>query len=84
MVLFSPFRLFEALGLQESEGYPHQGGSVCLHSDWRWISGSSAGCLVALPICGVVQGGCSPTGVMPHIGGQGYAAIFTGGLSKYA
>ena len=40
--------------------------------------------IVELPIWGVMQGGHSPTGVTPHIGGQFHAAIASGRLSKYA
>ena len=61
-----------------------RGGSVCLNRDRQRISGSSAGCFFELPIWGVKQGGRSPTGVTPQIGGQIHAAIFTGRLSKYA
>ena len=61
-----------------------RGGRVCLHRDWRRISGSSAGCFLDLPIWAVMQGGRSPTGVTAHIGGQVHAATFKGRLSKYA
>jgi len=57
-----------------------RGGSVGLNSAWRKLSGSSAGCL---PIWGIMQGGRSPTGMRPHIGGQIHAAIASGRLSKY-
>ena len=60
-----------------------RGGRVGLHRDRQRISGSSAGCFLELPIWGVMQGGRSPTGVMPHIGGQIHAAIASGSLSKY-
>ena len=60
-----------------------RGGSVCLHNDRRRISGSSAGCFFDLPIWVVMQGGRSPTGMTPQIGGQIHAATFTGRLSKY-
>ena len=60
-----------------------RGGSVGLHKDWQRISGSSAGCFLDLPIWIVMQGGRSPTGVTPHIGGQTHAATITGRLSKY-
>jgi hypothetical protein len=62
----------------------YRGGSVCLHSDWQWISGSSAGCFLDMLIWRVMQGGRSPTGVTRHIGCQIHAASFTGRLSKYA
>ena len=64
-------------------GMSLRGGRVCLHSDRQWISGSSAGCFFELPIWDVTQGGRSPTGVMPYIGGQIHAAITIGRLSKY-
>ena len=60
-----------------------RGGSVDLHKDWQWISGSSAGCFLDLPIWTAMQGGRSPTGVTVHIGGQIHAATLTGRLSKY-
>ncbi len=60
-----------------------RGGRVCLHRDWRRISGSSAGCFLELPVWSVMQGGRSPTGVMPKIDGQCHAAIARGRLSKY-
>jgi murein DD-endopeptidase MepM/ murein hydrolase activator NlpD len=39
------------------EAAPDRGGRVSLNSDWRRISGSSAGCFLDLPIWGVMQGG---------------------------
>jgi LysR family hydrogen peroxide-inducible transcriptional activator len=59
-----------------------RGGRVGLNRDRRLLSGSSAGCFLELPIWGVTQGGRSPTGVTPHIGGQVHAAIASGRLSK--
>lgn len=61
-----------------------RGCRVGLNSGRRRISGSSAGCFLELPIWGVKQGGRSPTGTTPHIGGQVHAAIASGRLSKYA
>ena len=72
-----------ALDIDSGTVVVDRGGSVCLHRDWQRISGSSAGCFLELPIWGVMQGGRSPTGVMPHIGGQIHAAIASGRLSKY-
>lgn len=63
--------------------WQNRGGSVDLHKDWQWISGSSAGCFLDLPIWTAMQGGRSPTGVTVHIGGQIHAATLTGRLSKY-
>ena len=60
-----------------------RGGRVGLNRDWQRISGSSAGCFLEMPIWGIMQGGLSPTGVTPHIGGQTHAATITGRLSKY-
>ena len=62
----------------------NRGGRTGLHRDRQRIGGSSAGCFLELPIGGVMQGGRSPTGVTPPIGGQTHAAIITGRLSKYA
>lgn len=59
-------------------------GRVGLNRDRSSISGSSAGCFLGLPILGVMQGGRSPTGVTPNIGGRIHAAIAMGRLSKYA
>ena len=67
----------------ETTSQGDRGGSVCLHRDRQRISGSSAGCFLELPIWGVMQGGRSPTGMTPHIGGQLHAATKTGRLSKY-
>jgi hypothetical protein len=61
----------------------NRGGRVGLHRDRQRISGSSAGCFLEVPIWGVMQGGRSPTGVTPHIGGRIHAAIASGRLSKY-
>jgi len=61
-----------------------RGGRGSLNTDRHSISGSSAGFIIELPIWGVMQGGGSPTGVTPHIGGQIHAAIAIGRLSKYA
>jgi hypothetical protein len=61
----------------------HRGGRVCLNRDWQRISGLSAGCFLELPTWDVTQGGRSPTGVMPQVGGHIHAAITIGRLSKY-
>jgi hypothetical protein len=50
-----------------------RGGRVCLNRDRRKISGFSAGCFPEMPIWGVMQGGRSPTGVTPQIGGELHA-----------
>ncbi len=72
------------LPVQGYVGVDQRGGRVGLNRDRRGLSGSSAGCFLELPIWGVMQGGRSPTGVTPHIGGQVHAAIASGRLSKYA
>jgi hypothetical protein len=58
-------------------------GSV-LHKVRQRMGGSSAGCCFELPIGGVMEGGRSLSGVAAPIGGQVYAAIASGRLSKYA
>jgi hypothetical protein len=84
-IVGDPFRTGAASTCSATGGrLADRGGRVCLNSDRRRISGSSAGCFLDLPIWGVMQGGRSPTGVTPHIGGQFHAAFFTGRLSKYA
>ena len=61
----------------------YRGGRVGLNRDRHGISGSSAGFGIELPIWGIKEGGLSPTGVTPHIGGQVHPAIAMGRLSKY-
>jgi CRISPR-associated endonuclease Csn1 len=75
--------LLPLVDLGDAERKAVRGGRVGLHSDRQRISGSSAGCFLEVPIWGVMQGGRSPTGATPHIGGRIHAAIASGRLSKY-
>lgn len=66
------FLLDRAYGRREGTA---RDGRVGLHRDGQRTSGLSAGCVSGRPICGVMEGGRSPTGVTSHIGGQFHAAI---------
>jgi putative transposase len=70
----------ECLGLVADTSL--RAGLACLDSFRRKISGLPAGCRLILPMRGLMQGGRSPTGMRPRIGGENHAATAWGRLSK--
>lgn len=66
----------------KAPGKVPRAGRVCLDRIRRNLSGSPAGCRLVMPMPGRMQGGRSPTGMGPGIGGGNHAATAWGRLSK--